>query len=39
MKRTEPVLDGDRLTAWIALSLIPGMSLRRLRALISHAHG
>jgi DNA processing protein len=39
MKRTEPVLDGDRLTAWIALSLIPGMSLRRLRALISHAQG
>jgi DNA processing protein len=33
------VLDGDRLTAWIALSLIPGMSLRRLRALISHAQG
>jgi DNA processing protein len=33
------VLDGDRLTAWVALSLIPGMGMRRLRALLSHAGG
>lgn len=33
------MLDGDRLTAWVALSLIPGMGMRRLRALLNHAGG
>ncbi len=33
------MLDGDRLTAWVALSLIPGMGMRRLRALLSQAGG
>jgi DNA processing protein len=33
------VLDENRLTAWIALSLIPGMGMRRMRALLSHAGG